>query len=460
MIRGAKVTVTEIRTLLRVVLVIGILVLSLAVALPAVAQGPADTGYVGPSHGGVSSPTAEKPESKVWYVGGYWWADMVNPEVKRHHIYRFDHETFEWIDTGVELDDRRNARSDILWDEDSERLYVVSHVFTTKAAPTPAESNWGRLYRYSYDAAIQQYILDDGFPVPVTRGKSETLTIAKDTTGRLWVAYAENRQVMFNHSLDNDLTWAEPQVLPTENAGALDIDDIAAIVSFDNKIGIAWSDQRHSAVFFAYHEDGAPPDEWTEETVIAEPGIADDHINLTADSAGRVYFASKTSEKRERPLAVLYVRDTDGTWTMHPFGTGRDSHTRPIILIDEEQGLLHMFAAAPERGGMIYYKQTALDNIDFSPGTGELVLRNLVDGRINNVTSTKQSVNRSTGIMIVASGTTNRYYFNYFPPDGELMVRDVLSDEVSHTPADSTKISANWPLSTNEAPSPLAAELP
>ena len=109
---------------------------------------------------------------------------------------------------------------------------------------------------------------------------------------------------------------------------------------------------------------------------------------------------------------------------------------------------------------MIYYKQTALDNIDFSPGTGELVLRNLVDGRINNVTSTKQSVNRSTGIMIVASGTTNRYYFNYFPPDGELMVRDVLSDEVSHTPADSTKISANWPLSTNEAPSPLAAELP
>ena len=117
-------------------------------------------------------------------------------------------------------------------------------------------------------------------------------------------------------------------MLPTENAGALDIDDIAAIVSFDNKIGIAWSDQRHSAVYFAYHVDGAPPDEWTEETVIAEPGVADDHINLKADSAGRVYFASKTSEKR-RPLAVLYVRDTDGTWTMHPFGTGRDSHTRP-----------------------------------------------------------------------------------------------------------------------------------
>lgn len=460
---GAQVSALEQRGPSRAVLALGTVVMILMIGVhPSVAQGPSDMGFVGPSHGGISAPTAEKPESKLWYVGGHWWADMVNSEVDRHHIYRLDNETLEWIDTGVELDTRRNARADAMWDPQSERLYVVSHIFSTRAAPTSAESNWGLLFRYSYDAGIRQFILDDGFPVPVTRGKSETLTIAKDSTGRLWVTYTENRRVMFNHSLENDLTWAEPQELTTDNANALDIDDISAIISFgDDKIGIAWSDQRNSGIYFAIHEDGAPPDEWTEEAVIEELDVADDHINLKADSHGRVYLASKTSEKRERPLAVLYVRAVDGKWTQHSFGTGRDGHTRPIVLIDEAHGLLHMFAAAPERGGMIYYKQTSLDNIDFSPGAGELVMRNMVDGRINNVTSTKQTVDETSGILILASGTTNRYYFNYFPPSEELMVADVPDAlDVSHTPPEDAKVSANWPLSEVENPSPLAAELP
>lgn len=203
-----------------------------------------------------------------------------------------------------------------------------------------------------------------------------------------------------------------------------------------------------STMYFAVHVDGAPPDEWTEEVVITELNIVDDHINLKADSEGRVYLASKTSEKRERPLAVLYVRSPEGAWSVHPFGTGRDGHTRPIVLLDEEQRRVHMFAAAPERGGVIYHKQTSLDAIDFPPGSGDLVLQNLVDGRINNVTSTKQSIDESSGILILASGSTNRYFFNYLNLTGE--------PAVPPTPTSTP----NWPLSGEHSPSPLAPALP
>jgi len=450
MIRRASAAPGKQRIFTRVAL-IGLWTALALVFSPAAleAQSPSDTGYVGPSHGGLSAPTGEKPESKVWYVGDHWWADLVNPEVQRHQIYRFDRDTFEWIDTGVALDPRPNARSDVLWDEQSGRLYVVSHIFTTNATPTSASTNWAFLYRYQYDAALLQFLPDDGFPVPVTRGKSEALTIAKDSTGRLWVAYVEGRRVMFNHSEGDDRVWGEPRALLTLNAGALSIDDIAAVVSFGgDHIGIAWSDQRMSTMYFAVHVDGAPPDEWTEEVVIAEQDIVDDHINLKADGEGRVYLASKTSEKREQPLAVLYVRSPDGVWSMYPFGIGHDGHTRPIVLLDEEQRRLHMFAAAPESGGAIYHKQTSLDAIEFLPGAGQVVLQNLVDRRINNVTSTKQSVNQSSGILILASGSTNRYFFNLLPLTG---AADALPAWVP-TP--------NWPLPSEHLPSPLAPALP
>ncbi len=420
MLRRARTASTGQRVATRAALgsLIAALFVLFGFARQGLAQVLSDVGYVGPTHGGLSAPTGEKPESKLWFAGGYWWADLYNPEVRQHHIYRFDPETHEWYDTGTALDTRPSSRSDVLWDAETQRLYVVSHVFSTSAAPTSAASNWGYLYRFSYDRGLLRYLPDDGFPVPVTRGKSETLTLAKDSIGRLWVTYVESRQVMVNHSEDGDMRWGEPHPLRTQNSGALSDDDIAAVISFGgDRIGVAWSNQRRSTMYFAVHLDSALPGEWAEETIIAERNMADDHINLKADRAGRVYLASKTSDEGEAPLVVLYVRDLAGVWTVHPFGTGADHHTRPIVLLDEERQRLHMFAASPESGGLIYYKQTALEAIQFPSGPGRVILQNAVDYRINNVTSTKQSVDQASGILILASGSTNRYFFNYITLD-------------------------------------------
>ena len=38
---------------------------------------PGDIGHPGPSFvGAANAPTSDKPQSKLWYADGIWWADM------------------------------------------------------------------------------------------------------------------------------------------------------------------------------------------------------------------------------------------------------------------------------------------------------------------------------------------------------------------------------------------------
>ena len=56
--------------------VLAILCGAAALALPGIAR--ADTGFQGPSYPAGSSgpPTTSKPESKLWWNDGFWWASM------------------------------------------------------------------------------------------------------------------------------------------------------------------------------------------------------------------------------------------------------------------------------------------------------------------------------------------------------------------------------------------------
>lgn len=369
----------------------------------------------------VAAATGEKPESKLWWNDGFWWASMYNNGARTYHMYRLDRDLAVWSDTGVTIDDRPGSKSDALWDDDHKKLYVASHIFVDVGKPTANPGEWGRLYRYSYDPAAKSYSLDSGFPVNVTRGISETMVLAKDSKARLWVTYVENSKVMMNHSLADDRTWAAPYVLPVrELAVNLTTDDISSVIAFGGRnIGVMWSNQATMKMYFAVHRDGDPADAWkTEET--AYPDSADDHINLKTDSSGRVYAAVKTSfEKPNEPLVLLLVREPEGKWSNHVFGLVRDHHTRPIVLVDETNGRIHMFATAggrvpaAEAGGGIYYKPSSIHKIDFRPGLGEKFIDNPSDPLINNATSTKQNVDSSMGIIVLASDkTTHRYLHN------------------------------------------------
>src|SRR5829696_6550392 len=83
-----------------------------------------DVGYAGQSFSGVANPpTSDKPQSKLWYNDGRWWATMFHSASSTWHIFRLDRQAEKWIDTGVRVDDRRQTLSDALWD--GQKLYIA-----------------------------------------------------------------------------------------------------------------------------------------------------------------------------------------------------------------------------------------------------------------------------------------------------------------------------------------------
>ena len=235
----------------RLGLAVLVAVTSFIVAAPA-ASAASQTGYRDFTYGtGIDhAPTEPKPESKVWWNDGTWWACLYNTKLKNYDIYRLD--GTKWTDTGTPIDDRVNSSADALWDAETAKLYVASHIFTNNGQPNSTSTNWGRLYRFTYHPSTKVYSQDSGFPVTITKGKSETLTVAKDSTGELWVTFVQASKVMVNHSNGSDSSWGTPIVLPASSkATSLKSDDESSIISFGgNKIGVMWSNQSTARMYF------------------------------------------------------------------------------------------------------------------------------------------------------------------------------------------------------------------
>ncbi|MDP8961998.1 MAG: DNRLRE domain-containing protein [Actinomycetota bacterium] len=401
-----------------------------------VGAAPTAVGYRGFSYddqNGVQIPTADKPQSKLWFQDGSWWGLLYRPSVAATRIHRLDQASQTWVDEGTTVDTRPKARADALWD--GTKLYVASG--------TTVDSEWGSppsstdltsgsadVSRFSYNPATKAYSLDPGFPVKVYDGSSESITLAKDSTGQLWVTYTRDSKVWVNRSLDSDAAWGVPFVLPAKG-NDVHYDDISAVVAFadseGSKVGVMWSNQNigHKRFYFSEHLDNAADDAWKPSVAAFGGGVAgcsggcgNDHLNLkqlTTDGSGRVFAAVKTAKQQaDLPLVSLVVRDRHGAWGSHVFGQVKDQHTRPLVLIDDEHRQLFLFAVSPEVGGTIYYKQTSIDNISFPPGIGDVFMVSSEDTDINNPTSTKQNVNGETGLLVLASANSNaRYWHNY-----------------------------------------------
>ncbi len=397
----------------------------LAFTAPAASADPGDIGYQDQSWTGFTAsvaPSGTKPESKLWFNDGLWWANMYDTASGDFHIFKLDTATQAWVNTGVLTDERPNTMSDVLWD--GTKLYIASHVFQDSASTTGFQS---RLYRYSYTAATDTYTLDAGFGssfVSINNVKMETLVIDKDSTGQLWATWTEGnpKQTWVNRTVCNptpcdDAVWGTPFQLSTSS---LDLDDISSVVAFgtagDGKIGVMWSDQDVAArvndrMYFAWHSDGDDVDtNWTTEVALSGTNSADDHINLKADSSGRVFAATKTSlGSVGATLNYLLVRTADGAWVTHRFGLYQDHHTRAIVVLDTTNNLIRMFATQSDTGGTIYEKTLAMSSADTVGADFDLTnlgtprIRDASALKMNNATSTKQSVSSSTGLVVLAT---------------------------------------------------------
>jgi PKD repeat protein len=333
-----------------------------------------------------------------------------------YHIFKLNQGTQTWADTGVALDDRSGTHADVLWDGAAGKLYVASHVFTESAGT----GSVSRLYRFSFDAATDTYTRDSGYPVTINTFKLETLVIAKDSIGKLWATWQQGGKIWVNRTLCspacNDASWGTPFVISSTTVKG---DDISSVIAFGgNKIGVLWSDQNAAKDVFGIHADDQADNVWSFENALQGPGLADDHINLKTDATGRVFAAVKTSKSASAdPLTMLLVRGSAGGWSSAVFGRVQDHHTRPIVEIDEVNGIVHMFATSPESSGTIFEKTSPVGSISFPTGLGTPIIKD-ADAKVNNATSTKQNVGPSTGLVVLASGSATHYWHNFFSLGG------------------------------------------
>src|SRR5918994_4445496 len=343
----------------RIGLVVGVLIMLTGVLF--VLQSP-----LKPQISCPTGPTAAKTQSKLWFNDGAWGGILFDGSSEEYHIYRYDEAREAWGDTGTLLDGRNVSRADALWD--GPHLYVVS-----AGIQADSKEDSARFLRYTYDSSAVRYTLDTGFPVTIAEGGTEAISLARAADGVLWATYTQDtedgglRRVYLTHTRGDDASnWVEPFVPPLRGT-TVSTDDVSSVVAFGSKIGLMWGSQYdesgNSGYYFAVHEDGEPDDAWREDNPIMGARNVNDHINLKADSEGRIFVATKNRRDRidrdlDAPYGILWVRDRDGSLTKHVYSRVRDSYTRTLVLIDEERQRLYVFATSPTcKGGKIYYKE-------------------------------------------------------------------------------------------------------
>ena len=284
----------------------------------------------------------------------------------RYEIFRLNGAT--WASTNVPLDTRSNSRADTLWDGTS--LYVASHVFST----TPASGTPSNLYKFSYSAATDTYTSVAGWPQQINNVKTETLVIDKDSTGQLWATWVQNdaaskRRVHVNRTLSRRLRVGRTvrgsgrqQPYP----GGLRRHLVADRLRAGQDRTCSWSNQRVSPKTFNFivHDDSAADTAWGASVAITGGSrFGDDHMNLKSlhtDGSGRIFAVIKTSNTvASEPLIVVLTRSSTGSWSLRTVWTKGNDLTRPLVLVDTSNGLLHAFAST-EGGGKVYYKSATL----------------------------------------------------------------------------------------------------
>ena len=360
------------------------------------------------------------------------------------------------------------------------KLYIVTHLKDTSSLTDRSL----RFIQYSYSGGT--FVKDAGFPVTIATINPEAAVFDKDTTGTFWVTWTEpnssgGRKVRVAHSTSDSAHWAPPYDLTTDHAGNLGTDEISALVAYNHRVGIMWGNEVDGTLNFASHKDGDPDSTWNlnvlcDFNTFGNKKCPDDHFNLKSldsDSTGRVFAVVKTSlndgsrPNPNDPLEILWTFNpaaaTANGWSRTTVWTVADNVTRAILLLDTSNKEVYVFSAAPCcGGGTVYMKKSSYNSPSFTSGLGTVFIQLSTDTSINNVTSTKQSVNSNTGLLVVAGDDHTKYYVhNYLDIAGSA---DTTPPDTSITsgPADgssTTATSATFTYTSTEANSTFLCAL-
>jgi hypothetical protein len=376
--------------------------------------------------------TLAKPESKLFYTSdGRWWGALGasrgflgGSRFRRGGVFLYE------LDDDHVWRPRFRLRGSDPWAK-ADALLVGETLYVSlrdDRATTDEGGSRNRRVSTLYKLAYRgngRWVHRAG-PERITKDTPETLTLARDGLGRLWVAFESGLRIKVG--------WRSPGVraftvaeLPVADVHA---DDIAAVTAFGTaasggKIGVMWSDQRAQRMWFAWRSDTDPIGDaaWRIETAYgggvggcptaASSACADDHIN-TKVVGDEVWVASKTSHDEAAapdandPLIVVLHRNAAGVWSAIPARTVAQGATRPILLVAPASDRLYLFAT--EDAAVLAW-ETALSAPSFV-GAVPVVWTSGEPRDLNDATSTKQVIDPTIGAVVETSSTSARQYWH------------------------------------------------
>ncbi|WP_426573904.1 DUF4214 domain-containing protein [Aquihabitans sp. McL0605] len=375
-----------------------------------------------------TNPTVSKPQSKVWFQDGAWYAAMLKTGTPSStgranadfYIYKLTGGT--WVPTATLLDNRGTTKLDVV--VSGNNLYVASHKFigTATGVAETTDSNKTKITKFTYDAGTKTYTKVVGFPKNMNDYEMESLTIDVDSTGAIWSSWAMANKVYWQRSTDGGNTWSAPAAL-TDAQATTSSDDVASLVAFGTQVGIMWSDQAvgHDGFWFATTAAGSGPVTWAAaEAAYTGIGVGDDHVNLKALN-GDVYAAVKTRmDSGSKPLIEVMHRSSTGNWTRTTAYVGSTNTTRPVLELDATHQTAQLFVTGPEvaggkgeNGGAIYRKTAPLSTLAFGAGLGEKVMSRPGTGRINDTSGSKAPITDATGVTVIAADQVTLHYWHF-----------------------------------------------
>lgn len=296
-------------------------------------------------HVDAASPTQDKPQSKLWYAEGCWWAWL--PDADGSSVWR--RSAAGWKREHPLDGDLHGlpGRADVWADADGVWAVLVGRDECAVVRLVFSSERGG----YGVCGAPVRWSLPPGGDRPKS---IESATIGRDSTGRVWVAYDHNCRIWVRSwsGYESD-AWSDAEPL-----GSAGMDDLCCLVVLPGGVGVIWSDQDHDAVFFRERVDGSSLRQWqTAVTVQRGDRTADDHLNAAVARDGTLFVATKNSvDEVNREQLILRIRTPDGRWCNRPYAirstVGEPS--RPIAALSGLHGgllLAHTVYMRGERRG-------------------------------------------------------------------------------------------------------------
>jgi len=346
-------------------------------------------------------PTQDKPQSKIWFSAGAWWAilpDSIGPQVWKRN-------EGEWIEEknlnkGLQS---LPGKADVYSEGENQFIVLVGN----------CELKFLRLKTTSKSIRME---VVNSIPIPPDCHEIETATITKDDSETLWVASDWNEQVLVWSSTDQGKTWSQPVYL----GDSISKDDISIISQIKGGVSVVWSNQLEEAIYERVHLNNGL--KWSAQITVSKGNkTADDHLNSTLLEDGRLFLVTKNSvDQNGQPQFVLRVREEVGEWTDFSYVnlTKQISPTRPVITHLPNGAIIEAHTIAyPDGSAEISINEVGNASNQPLEVQERIRLKSSNRAHLNNVTLSKQDyrgIPKGPWLILFSDRNGNVYEFDLY----------------------------------------------